>query len=119
MTAAHLVALAGYVLAAGFAQVLFKIASVRIEAAETLGGRLFDPVLLAALALYGGLSVAWLILLRGVPLSALYPFLALGFIVTPILAAALLGERLTPTYAVGLALICAGVIVTQKALHGA
>ena len=108
-----------YALAMAVGQVLFKLASNRLQQADTLVAKATDPALLGAFALYGGLSIAWIALLRGAPLGAAYPFVALSFVFTPILSALVFGDRLTPTYGIGLCLICAGVIVTQRAVHAA
>lgn len=117
MTPAQLAVLLTYPVAVGGGQVLLKVAARRVAAAEGLLAKATEPVLLAALLLYGLLAIGWVLILRTTPLNAAYPFIALSFAITPVLGAAWLGERLTLTYALGIALICAGVLITQRGLH--
>ena len=117
MSPGHWAVLLSYPVAVGAGQVLLKVASQRVSLAEGLIAKATEPVLLAALVLYGLLAIGWVLILRAVPLNTAYPFVALSFVVTPVLGATILGERLNITYGLGLALICAGVALTQRAMH--
>ena len=72
-----------------------------------------DPYLIAAFAIYGVGTVIWVYVLRSVPLTVAYPFMALTFCAVPLLAWGLLGETLSLRYAVGAALIVAGLVVVN------
>jgi drug/metabolite transporter (DMT)-like permease len=104
-----------YPLGLALGQALFKLASANM----TQAGRPSFLLLLSsvpfylALILYGALTVLWVWLLSGVPLSRAYPFVALSFIFTPIFAVVAFNESVTPNYIVGLCLIIGGLILSQ------
>lgn len=108
-----------YPLMVGLGQIFFKLAAERINADQTVLQRALEPMLLAAFGLYAALAVVWLLIVRELPLSAAYPFVALSFVFTPMLAWILLGEKLNLTYLIGILFICAGVVITQRALNAA
>lgn len=70
-----------------------------------------SPVAWAALSLYLFATVAWVLVLRTVPLSIAYCFAALGFVIVPVAAYFLFHEPLSLRYAIGTSLIIAGVIL--------
>lgn len=72
---------------------------------------ILDPYLLAAFAIYGIGTIVWVYVLKSVPLTVAYPFMAMTFCVVPLLAWGLLGEALTLRYMLGTALIVGGLIV--------
>lgn len=94
-------------------QVLFKLTSARADAADLAGliATILDPYLLAAFAIYGIGTIVWVYVLKSVPLTVAYPFMAMTFCVVPLLAWGLLGEALTLRYMLGTALIVGGLIV--------
>lgn len=65
-----------------------------------------------ALLLYGTATLLWVYLLRTVPLSKAYPFVALGFIAIPALAYFIFGEKLNISYMFGTGLIVFGIFLT-------
>ncbi|BCH21309.1 transporter [Mesorhizobium sp. L-8-10] len=93
-------------------QILFKLTSGR-AAAGGLFAILLDPYLLAAFAIYGFGTIVWVHVLKSVPLTVAYPFMALTFCAVPLLAWALLGETLSLRYMIGTALIIAGLLVVN------
>lgn len=97
-------------------QVLFKLAAMKTVGATGRAGMLgfVNPYLLTGLALYAGLTVLWVWILRSVPLSKAYPFVALSFIFTPLMARLIFGEILHANYFAGLVLIAAGIIVIVR-----
>lgn len=104
-------------LAAG--QTLFKVAALKLKGA---GGASTDLLSLAAipsfwlaLTLYGLGTLLWIFILQTVPLSRAYPFMALAFVMVPLMAMMFFAERLNLTYAIGTLLIVAGVVVTSRA----
>jgi drug/metabolite transporter (DMT)-like permease len=96
-------------------QVLFKVAARStseygdvLSAARELA---FSPFLIGGLVIYLGATVLWIWLLRTIPLSVAYPFMALAFLFVPAMGAAFLGEPLSLKSAVGAALIVTGICV--------
>jgi drug/metabolite transporter (DMT)-like permease len=76
-----------------------------ISRALTLPG-----VWLAALG-YGGTFVVWMMILRTTPLSRAFPMTGLAYVTVPLLAWAVLGERISLVQAGGIATIIAGVLL--------
>lgn len=79
----------------------------------TLKGFL-SPVMIAALVVYGLATVLWVYVLRSVPLSAAYSIFALAFLVVPLLAHFVLGERLSANVLIGGLIIVAGIVVAVR-----
>lgn len=96
-------------------QVLFKLTSARTGAPDAAGllRLLADPYLIAAFVIYGVGTIVWVYVLKSVPLSVAYSFMALTFCAVPLLAWLLLGETLSLRYAAGAALIMAGLLVVN------
>jgi undecaprenyl phosphate-alpha-L-ara4N flippase subunit ArnE len=96
-------------------QVLFKLTSARAGVANLSGllAIIRDPYLIAALIIYGFGTIIWVYVLKTVPLTVAYPFMALTFCAVPVLAWLFLGEALTARYALGCALIIAGLFVVH------
>ena len=102
------------VLGIAIGQVLFKFGANALNAA---GGRLLSSgglVLAAALALYAVTTVAWVWVLQRSELGKAYPFMALAFILVPIASHFVFGESFSWRYAVGCALLVAGVVLTTS-----
>ena len=101
-------------------QVLFKLAGDRIGTrgnapwgAEGVLGTLLhtalDPFMVAALLLYALGTVLWVATLRHVPLTLAHPFMALTFVLVPLMSWATLGEVIDMRYVLGLTLILVGL----------
>ena len=96
-------------------QVLFKKTSERLVAGDAAFLSIaFDPLFIAALGLYGGATILWIYVLKFVPLSYAYAFMALTFVFVPLMASFWLGESLTLKFAIGASLIIAGLMVVQS-----
>lgn len=99
-------------------QLLFKLVGLRI-ADGGFGVLLHDmrgaSLFVAALVLYGIATIAWIWALRQVPLSTAYMFMSLGFVMVPIMANYVLGEPLSIRFAIGAAMIIAGILVSATA----
>ncbi|MFO1205534.1 MAG: EamA family transporter [Burkholderiales bacterium] len=99
-------------------QVLFKIAARSATASTdvlTMGRDLaFNPYLLTGLIVYVATTFLWIWLLRTVPLSVAYPFMALAFLFVPLMGAAFLGEPISIRTALGAALIISGIWVIAR-----
>jgi drug/metabolite transporter (DMT)-like permease len=97
------------VLAISTGQVLFKEAARAISHAGSIFAQRPLAILLVALAIYGGATLAWIYLLRITELSKVYPIMALSFVFVPLAARAFFGEEITPLYWAGIFLIASGV----------
>jgi undecaprenyl phosphate-alpha-L-ara4N flippase subunit ArnE len=93
-------------------QVLFKVAAASVQPADWRTW--LSPALIAALALYGVGTIAWLLVLARIPLSVAFPFYGLSFVFVPVLAWSLLREPVRMSTIAGSLLIIAGVIVCSR-----
>ncbi len=100
----------GAVLAAA-GQIFFKLGAA---GAHTLLDFL-NRRLAAGFVLYAVGSVLWILALARLPLSKVYPFTILTFIIVYSASSVLLGERITSTVMVGAGLVLAGLIVVTVA----
>ena len=95
-------------------QILFKTSSEHLVA-EQGALRLVQSLLtwhfILALFFYALSTVFWVLLLRQVPLSRAYPFMALSFAILPVLSFVLFKEPLTPRYLVGMLLFLSGLFL--------
>lgn len=96
-------------------QVLLRLAAQ----AERPGFAAWQAVALSAwtwtgLLVYALATLAWLAVLRELPLRMAYPFVGLAFVVVPVIAWAVLGEELRWATLVGAALIVAGIWVSVR-----
>ena len=99
-----------FLIAAG--QVMFKMTGMKLAAFPTqpVQSALLSPIFIGALALYGGATLLWVYVLKSVPLSYAYSFMALTFVIVPVLANFWLGEPLTAKYFLGMGLVIAGLL---------
>lgn len=115
MNAQYLVLTLLCVVGIALGQVLFKMAAVTLDVSAPpllqLRAIFLNPVFLAALAIYLAATALWIWILRVVPLTIAYPFMALAFVAVPLLGAALLGEALNERIFAGTALIVAALYV--------
>ncbi len=96
-------------------QILFKKAGENLASSGAPFVTAFiDPIFILAVAIYGGATMLWLYVLKNVPLTYAYSFMALTFIFVPILAMLFLGEKLTPKYFLGLGLVISGLLIVQS-----
>lgn len=97
-------------------QVLFKLTSA---STGEFGWRglyqlMLNPLLITALVVYGVGTIIWVFVLKSVPLTIGYSFMALTFCFVPILASTFLGETLTLRYCIGALLIVSGMAVINS-----
>lgn len=94
-------------------QLLFKLAASRFAGDAPIGERLLglatNAAFLAALSLYGALTLLWVWILSFTPLSRAYPFVALAVVITPIVGAIAFGEPMTIRLILGLVAILLGM----------
>ncbi len=111
------------VVVAGIAsgQILFKLAADSISSnnfASMFRALVVSPYFVAAIVVYGGMTVLWLGVLQRVPLSQAYPFFALTFLLVPLFSALFLSESLHTTTLIGSAMIVGGVVVATANATG-
>ena len=94
-------------------QMLFKKAAHALPANAALTDWVFNGWLIAALALYGVMTLLWIWILRHAPLHIAYPFMGLAFLIVPLLAWFFLKEPLHWQTLAGGALILAGVTLAS------
>lgn len=96
-------------------QVFLKFAGLFSAAHPgALAGFAANPWLWAAIGASGGGICCWLLALRQLPLSVAYPWTALVYVLTPLAGAWLFAEVLNARYALGIAFILAGVLLTSR-----
>jgi multidrug transporter EmrE-like cation transporter len=68
----------------------------------------------AGMLCYAASVCVWIAALSKAPVSTAYPMLSLGYVVVAAISVAWLGETLTPAKMLGIALICAGVVLVSR-----
>ncbi|WP_309645864.1 hypothetical protein [Phenylobacterium sp.] len=111
-------ALLASVLLSATAQVFLKIGSKQIEFQSGVVGlatsALLAPPIWAGLLLYVASVGAWVFVLSKMDLSAAYPFVGLGFILTTALGVILLGEAVSVGRIVGTLLVVIGCFLVAR-----
>ena len=113
LSASQILLLAAYAAAMAGGQMLFKVAAMQDAGATSWSQRipaiLLNGYFVAALALYGALTVLWVWILTTVPISRAYPFVALAFALTPVLGILLFHEPVSLRLAIGIVLVLCGL----------
>lgn len=98
-------------------QVMFKLVSRQMSFASGFLNGLFqlafEPLFIASIALYGFGTLLWIFVLREVPLAVAYSFMALTFVMVPVLAKLFLHETLPPKYILGTVMIISGLMIQR------
>jgi multidrug transporter EmrE-like cation transporter len=68
----------------------------------------------AGMLCYGTSVCVWLAALSKAPVSTAYPMLSLGYVVVAVVSVMWLGESMGPAKVLGIAFICAGVILVSR-----
>ncbi len=102
------------------AQLCLKIGT-KIDSATRAGSAggemvamLMSPMVILGLALYGFGALLWLFVLGRVPLSMAYPFVGIGFILTMLAGALVLGETVSPLRIGGTLMIALGCVLVAR-----
>lgn len=118
MSALQIALLLAYGIGMSLGQLLFKFAALSFSpsgAADLTAGRIFqlglNPYFLGAMVMYFGLSVLWVWILTFTPLSRAYPFVAIAFIVTPLVSHFVFMEVLDLQFYFGLSFVIVGLIL--------
>jgi drug/metabolite transporter (DMT)-like permease len=107
-------ALVFYAFGMAIGQTMLKLAAdtSKIESAP-LGG-LLNRYFFVAITLYAVLTVLWIWLLRYIPLAKAYPFAALVFIFTPMLAVIFFGDKISFVNGIGMFMIVCGLLLAAQ-----
>ncbi len=104
-----------------FAQVALRKAMLVAQPLPPLDTPIpFVMHLLGNIYLWGGMTFyalsigLWLVVLAKVPVSAAYPMLSIGYVIAAVSGVVLLGEGVSLTRALGIGLICVGVLVVAQ-----
>jgi multidrug transporter EmrE-like cation transporter len=68
----------------------------------------------AGMLCYAASICVWLAALSKAPVSTAYPLLSLGYVVVAFASVLWLGESMSPAKVLGIALICAGVVLVSR-----
>jgi multidrug transporter EmrE-like cation transporter len=68
----------------------------------------------SGMACYAASVCVWVAALSKAPVSTAYPMLSLGYVVVAAISVGWLGETMTPAKLLGIALICAGVVLVSR-----
>lgn len=98
------------VLVSVIGQLLFKAVAIRTSHSATVLDMWTIAMFAVAITLYALSTVSWVFALRLLPLSVAYAFFAISFIVTPIAAHLLFGERIGWGIVIGTILVASGLI---------
>jgi multidrug transporter EmrE-like cation transporter len=105
------------------AQLLLKVATRPLAhfsdfSADTLVGSVGilskSPAFWAGMVCYATSVCVWLAALSKAPVSTAYPMLSLGYVVVAAVSVLWLGESMGPAKVLGIALICAGVVLVSR-----
>jgi len=101
------------VIAMSIGQVLFKIVAISLDFSNNgILSNLFNIRLILAIVIYIVATALWILVLKITPLRVAYPFIALAFILVPVLGHFFLGESLSRWTFVGAFVIGLGVWVS-------
>jgi drug/metabolite transporter (DMT)-like permease len=90
-------------------QILFKFAA----GSGSIMQILWSPFFWGGAVIYGAVTVAWVLLLREIGLARAYPITAATYVIVPIVAALIFGEKFGPIAGLGLIFIFVGIVLTR------
>ena len=125
MSAHPLLAAIGSILLSVLGQIALKLGTGHATAAASLerdgmpvarliAVSLLQPAVLLGMALYVSGAMLWLYVLARWDVSKAYPLVGLGFVLTLMIGAVFLGERLSWERVAGCLLICAGLTLIVR-----
>jgi drug/metabolite transporter (DMT)-like permease len=113
VTWTNYVVLTACVLAISSGQLLFKVSAGAISH-TSLRDIVQLPSLLGALTIYGVATAGWIWQLQHIELSRAYPFMALSFVIVPLLSVLVLKETIHTGYWAGTLMIIGGILLTLR-----
>ncbi len=100
-------------------QLLFKFGADSIQQFTTLPNYIYQVLssvkLMSACVIYALAILIWVWALTQAPLSRIYPFTALAYILTPLFAYFFLGEKVNFQFMLGTFLLLVGIILSTTA----
>lgn len=94
-------------------QILFKRSSETLSGpGGPVWGLIGSPHFWVALVMYGLATVAWVYVIRDMPIGRAYMFMALSYLYIPLLSLVFLSESITMTQIAGALIICVGIAVS-------
>lgn len=116
----NMIGLAIFSVMLAIGQLLFKQAGLSMRGMPLVDGLLSLgrlPTFYGAICLYGFATLLWVWLLSRVTLMQAYPWVSAGVVIVPLLSGFIFGEKVTPVYWLGAALVVAGIAVTQYSVQ--
>lgn len=105
--------LGGMIACMVMAQVVLKYAGLQVVGhQDPVRAIALNPLVWSGLAISALALLLWLLALRGLPLSAAYPWTALIYLCTPLVSVALFDDSLDTSYLLGIAGIIGGIWLT-------
>ncbi len=95
-------------------QVMFKFGADNITNSSDkhfLFQVLTSPILLSACLVYALTILVWIWTLKQAPLSRVYPYTALAYVLTPLISLFILGEKFSLQLLLGYVFIITGIII--------
>lgn len=92
-------------------QYFFKKAALSGVAEGSILASFLNKWMFLVIATYGTATIIWTMVLRTLPLSTAYPFIASAFILVPLLGVLAFGEKFTTTQWLGTGLIVGGIFL--------
>lgn len=114
MSFIHFILLLVCVTAVSVAQILFKHLGLLIKDSNGTFDLNIWMIGFVSFAIYGGASLLWIYLLTHIPLNKAYPYMALCYVLVPLMALLFFGEQLSVAYILGCAFILAGIIIIAQ-----
>jgi drug/metabolite transporter (DMT)-like permease len=106
------------VLGISIGQIFLKLSAMHVSNENIFGFRLgkylyINIYLIAGVTILGGATLLWIWILRSVPLSIAYPFMALAFVLVPAFSYFIFDEAISWMQVIGFLLIATGVVVAS------
>lgn len=95
-------------------QILFKYVSQLINSGIPILSFNVCFYTVLAFLVSGSSSIIWIYVLRNIELNKAYPFMAMSFVLVPVLGYFFYGEQLSLFYFIGTTLILVGIVVITK-----
>jgi drug/metabolite transporter (DMT)-like permease len=96
-------------------QLFLKLAAINLNNPKAIGiwiaGYCLNIYFIVGICMLGVSTLLWIWVLRALPLNIAYPFMALAFVIVPMLSYLLLGETMGWKGLAGSLLIIAGVVL--------
>jgi len=95
-------------------QILFKTTAMALNKHPHFWNLFISPTFIIAIFIYGITTIGWVLTLRKVELVRAYPFMALAFVIVPLISRLIFKEQINIKYFIGIIFICGGIFLTLK-----